>query len=199
MSQAEEDTIRKDKGNDPKKCDLLGLFWTFFKIGAVTFGGGFAMIPLIKDEVVEKQCWLQEDECIDIFGITQVAPGAIAINTSIFIGNKLMGFPGAVAATLGAVIPSFFIILLIASSFARFQDNPMVRSFFAGVRPGVVALIATAAFRFGKNVLKSGFSYMVSIFGVIGLLFFGIHPIAAILASAFLGFLSGLLVKEQQS
>jgi chromate transporter len=121
---------------------LVRMFLTFFRIGAFTIGGGYAMLPLIEREFVEKQGWVSEDEIVDIFAIVQSVPGVIAINSSIFIGYRIAGLAGALAATLGMVLPSFIIISVIAAFFVQFRDIPAVQNAFAGIRAGVTALFA---------------------------------------------------------
>lgn len=118
------------------------LFSCFAKIGAFTLGGGYAMIPVIKKEVVEKRKWIGLEEFMDIIAISQSAPGLLAVNISIFLGYKLRGNKGSVVATIGSCLPSFIIILLIAMFFAGFRDNTVVIKIFKGIRPVVVALIA---------------------------------------------------------
>ncbi len=117
-------------------------FKTFFKIGAFTLGGGYAMIPIIESEIVEKRKWISKDEFVDLIAIAQSCPGVFAINLSTFIGYKIKRVPGAICTTLATALPSFIIILLIALFFHSFQDNPVVESIFKGIRPAVVALIA---------------------------------------------------------
>ena len=99
---------------------LFQIFLTFFKIGAFTFGGGYAMIPIIEDEISRKRGWMKQSEFIDVIALSQGAPGAIAVNASIYVGYQLMGLPGAIVATLGTVLPSFIIILVIAKFFFQF-------------------------------------------------------------------------------
>lgn len=120
---------------------LLELFWSFLKIGAFTFGGGYAMIPLIQREVIDRKRWLQKEEFLDLLTIAQSAPGPISLNTSVFVGYKLRGYTGAMASILGVVLPSFTIILLVALFFAGIRDNAVVDAAFKGMRPAVVALI----------------------------------------------------------
>ena len=121
-------------GNQPR-CPLIKLFWVFAKIGAVTFGGGMIMLPLIQKCVVEDKKWLDEDEYIDIVTVTNSAPGAFAVNAAVYIGYKLRGLPGALVAALGAIIPSFVIILLIAFLLAGGKNLKALNDFFYGVRP----------------------------------------------------------------
>lgn len=126
------------------------IFSTFFKIGTFTLGGGYAMIPLIQKEVVDRKGWLQEDEFVDMLAIAQSSPGPIALNTAIFVGYKAGGNRGVVFSSLGTILPSFIIILAIAMVFTDFKDNPGVERVFKGIRPAVVALIAAPLWQMGK-------------------------------------------------
>lgn len=126
------------------------LFSVFFKIGAFTFGGGYAMLPLIEAEVVHKRRWIDAKEFLDLVAVSQAAPGIMAVNVSIFIGYKLRGLPGAVVATLGAALPSFLIILLIALFFRNFRNNETAARIFMGIRPAVVALIAVPVLQLSR-------------------------------------------------
>ena len=134
---------------------MSNIYWdsfrTFFKIGAVTFGGGYAMIPIIETEVVEKHKWVNKEELLDLIAIAQSTPGVFAVNISTFIGYKLRGTKGAICATVGSALPSFIIILLIAMFFHQFQDNKIIASIFNGIRPAVVALIAVPTFNLAKS------------------------------------------------
>ena len=120
---------------------LVEIFWTFLKIGAFTFGGGYAMIPLIQHEVINHRRWLRVGEFVELLTIAQTAPGPIALNTAVFEGYKLRGYRGALMAVLGVVVPSFMIILVVAMFFADIRDNVWVDAAFKGMRPAVVALI----------------------------------------------------------
>lgn len=121
---------------------LLQLFWSFFKIGSFTFGSGYAMIPMIEQEIIDKKGWFDKEDFRNQFALAQSSPGPVALNTAVFVGYKMRGFAGALAAVLGAVIPSFTIILLIVIFLSDFKGNPYVEAAFKGVRPAVVALIA---------------------------------------------------------
>jgi len=127
------------------------MFLTFFKIGAFTIGGGYAMIPIIQQEIVDKKKWIEEEEFLDIIAISQGSPGPIAINVSIFIGYRLKGLKGAITCMLGTALPSFMIILLIAMMFFQYRNNPIVEKVFLGIRPAVVALIASAVYKMYKS------------------------------------------------
>ena len=120
---------------------LRTIFASFFKIGLFTFGGGYAMLPLIEQELIAKRGWIEHKEFLDLLTLAQSVPGPIAINTSVFVGYKMRGLKGAVAALLGSVLPSFVIILAIALMFADIRHNPVVDAAFKGMRPAVVALI----------------------------------------------------------
>lgn len=171
--------------NKPK---LTQLFITFFKIGLFTFGGGYAMIPIIQKELVKKE-WISEERFYDILGVTQSAPGAMAINIAVFIGHQILGFRGALMATLGAVLPSFMIILSIAIFFANFSGNSLVERFFNGIKPAVVALVAYAGIRLGQKTLTRRSSYFL-VAGVVALnLLLGVSPVILILISAAVGLL----------
>jgi len=129
---------------ETKTQTLWNIFLTFFKIGAFTFGGGYAMIPLIQRETVEKHSWISDEDILDIVAIAESTPGPIAINAATFVGFKVCGLPGAFFATLGVVIPSFVIITLIAYVLREFQDIKIVQYAFFGIRAGVLALIIKA-------------------------------------------------------
>jgi len=120
---------------------LSTIFFSFLKIGMFTFGGGYAMLPLIEQELITKRKWIEQKEFLDLLTLAQSVPGPIAVNTSVFVGYKVRGFGGAVAALLGSVLPSFVIILVIAIFFADIRHNPVIDAAFKGMRPAVVALI----------------------------------------------------------
>ena len=131
---------------------LLRLFWTYLKIGTFTLGGGYAMLPLIQREVVDRQHWIDEQEFLNMIALAQAAPGLIAVNSAIFIGHRIAGWKGVVATVLGAVLPSVVIILLIAMFFTDMKSMPAVEAVFKGLRPAVVALIAAAVVRMARNI-----------------------------------------------
>ena len=165
----------------------IQLFNTFAKIGSFTIGGGYAMIPLIKSEVVDKKKWVRNEEFLDLLAISQSAPGILAINISIFIGEKVKGIKGSVIAALGTALPSFLIILLIAMFFESFRDNPTVSSIFAGIRPAVVALIAVPLISLSKSTKLNKYTSMIPVLSVILIVLLGISPIWVIVAGAMLG------------
>ena len=132
-------------------------FKTFFKIGVFTLGGGYAMIPIIESEVVERKKWLTKEDFVDTVAIAQTCPGVFAINLSVFIGYKMRRLRGAIFTALGTALPSFLIILIIAMFFHQFEDNKVVAAIFRGIRPAVVALIAVPTFKMAKTA-KIGWS-----------------------------------------
>jgi chromate transporter len=167
---------------------LLELFTSFFKIGAFTFGGGHAMVPLIQKEVVDEKGWIEAEDFIDILALAQTAPGPVAANTSVFVGYKLLGVPGAVWALAGTVLPSFIVILVIAMYFTKIADSAIINAAFSGIRPAVVALVAGAAINIGKTALRDLKGVGISILAFLAVTVVGIHPIPVILGSAALGY-----------
>lgn len=139
----------------------LNLFLTFLKIGAFTFGGGYAMIPLIQHEIVEKKKWLTDDEMVDMIAIAESTPGVIAINSATFVGYKIGGFWGGLCATLGVVLPSFLVITLITLYFITYMDNTYIGYAFKGIRAGVTVLILNAGIKIFKKTPKTALSYIL--------------------------------------
>lgn len=132
----------------------LDLFLTFAKVGVCTFGGGYAMLPILQREVVEKKKWATDEELTDYFAIGQCTPGIIAVNTATFIGHKYKGILGGILATLGVVFPSLIIITIIAAFLQNFASYPVVAHALAGINAAVVALIAVSVVKLGKTTLK---------------------------------------------
>lgn len=130
----------------------LSLFTTFFKIGAFTFGGGFAMIPLIEREIIDRRGWIKKEDFLELLTLAQSAPGPIALNSAVFVGYRCAGTPGTLAAVTGVILPSFVIILLIAVYFTDFRGNRYVEAAFKGMRPAVVALIAAPLFGLARGM-----------------------------------------------
>lgn len=168
---------------------LLSMFSSFFKIGAFTFGGGYAMIPLIQAEVVENKKWIEKDEFLDILVIAQSFPGALAVNTSIFIGYKIGGALGAILALLGTVLPSFFIILLVASFFMQFRTNYYVDLVFKGIGAAVPMLVLIAVVSLSKSVDKNYTNLLIVIITVVCITIIDIHPVLIIVASGLYGYI----------
>ena len=161
----------------------LQIFTTFAKIGAFTIGGGYAMITLIQEEVVNKKRWIEEEDFMDVLAISQSAPGLLSVNISIFLGYRLRGTKGSVVATLGSVLPSFLIILMIAMFFAGYQDNPTVMKIFKGIRPVVVALIAVPMINMAKKAKLNIYTAALAVATALLVTFFKISPIYILLVA----------------
>jgi len=165
---------------------LFELFMVFFKIGAFTIGGGYAMVPLIQEEVCSRKKWSSDEEFLDIIAIAQSLPGVLAVNTASILGYKLFGIPGVLAAVLGAVLPSFMIILVIGMFFTQFTKYQITERIFRGVRPAVASLMAFAVIKLGRKVGATGFNIAMGVLAII-LLILGVHPILIIICSGIIG------------
>jgi len=163
------------------------LFLIFFKIGAFTFGGGYAMIPLIRNEVVNKKGWLEDEEFMDMLAIAQSMPGPISLNTALFVGNKRLGFKGSLFSGAGIILPSFIVILLIAMVFTQFKDNPVVERIFKGIRPAVVALIVAPLLSLGKSAGVGWKNLWIPVVVALAVWQLNISPIYIVLAAILLG------------
>lgn len=172
---------------------LLQMFWIFAKIGAFTLGGGYAMVPLIQSEVVDKKEWVKKDEFIDILAVAQSTPGALAVNMASFIGYRLKGVAGAVSATLGCVLPSFITILIIAAFFTKVMGQRIVERAFMGIRPAVAALIAFSVIKIAKTSNIKPLWYIVSAVAVLLIIFVDMDPILIILLSGVFGIIFGVI------
>lgn len=165
----------------------LGLFLSIFKIGAFTFGGGYAMIPLIEEEVVNNKKWLEKEEFMDVLVVSQSLPGALAVNCSIFLGYKIGGLIGAIMALLAVILPSFIIIIIIAAFFMQFRNNYYVNAAFKGITAAVPMLVLVGAISLSKGLEKSTRTIVTIIVALIALTLFDIHPIIVIIVSAIYG------------
>jgi chromate transporter len=165
---------------EKKPVSLWQIFAVFAKIGAFTIGGGYAMIPIIQDEM-SRRGWISEDELPDIVALSQSAPGVMAVNISIFAGYRLRGVKGSIAATLGSITPSFCIILAIAMVFTSFKDNPWVVKAFKGIRPAVIALIAVPMINMAKKCCKAWWAWALAIGALILVAFLDVSPIYILL------------------
>ena len=171
-----------------EQASLWEIFAVFAKIGAFTIGGGYAMIPLIQAEM-SRRGWISDDELLpDIVALSQSAPGVMAVNISIFAGHRLRGFKGSVAATLGSVLPSFLIILIVAMFFSVFKDNPWVEAAFRGIRPVVVSLIAVPMVRMARKSCRTWRAWGLAILSLVLVAFLNVSPIYIILCVLVLGF-----------
>ncbi len=182
----------------------LELFWNFLKIGAFTFGGGYAMLPLIQEEVLTHG-WLTEEELINFVAVSESTPGPFAVNISTYVGMETGGLLGALCATLGVVVPSFVIILIAAKCFERFRESGAIKGLMTGLKPAVIGLIGTAVLSTGETVFfPEGIklsAVLTPSFGVSALIFIGmlvlalkkVHPIIIILLSGVIGIAAGYL------
>lgn len=170
-------------------------FRTFFRIGLFTIGGGYAMIPLIEADVVERKHWVKKEEFLDLVAIAQSAPGVFAVNLSIFIGQRLLGTRGSVVCALGTILPSFLIILAIALFFSQFQHIAWVQSVFKGIRPAVVALIAVPVFKMARTARITRTTIWIPICCALLIALFGLSPIYVILAAGAGGYFYGRFIE----
>ena len=155
----------------------LQLFWTYLKIGTFTIGGGYVMLSMIEREIVDRKGWIDREEFLNMIALAQAAPGLIAVNSAIFIGWRIGGWRGVIATVLGAVLPSFLIILAIAMLFQDYKDYPAVEAIFKGIRPAVVALIAAPLCRMAKNAKITWTTALIPIAGALLIWLAGLSPI----------------------
>ena len=165
---------------DQKRVSLWQIFAVFAKIGAFTIGGGYAMIPIIQDEM-SRRGWISDEELPDIVALSQSAPGVLAVNISIFAGYRLRGVKGSIAATLGSITPSFLMILAIAMLFTAFKDNPWVIKAFKGIRPVVIALIAVPMIKMARKCCKKWWAWLLAAAALVLVAFLNVSPIYILL------------------
>lgn len=176
----------------------LTLFAVFFKIGLFTFGGGYAMIPVIQREIVENKKWLSDDDILEIIAIAESTPGPIAINSATFVGYKVAGFFGAFCATFGVVLPSFAIILIISFLLKNFSHYKGVKYAFYGIRAGVLALLCKALWTMYKKVRKSAAAYVIMALAFVAVAVFDVHVLIVIAACALVGLISSLVAARRR-
>ena len=174
---------------------IYELFKTFFQIGLFTIGGGYAMIPLLEQKVVDEKHWLGREELMDLMAVAQSCPGVFAVNISIFIGYKLRKTPGALLCTVGTALPSFVIILAIALFFQQFRHYSAVESIFRGIRPAVVALIAAPVFRMAKTARICRYNVWIPIVSALAIWLLGFSPVYVVILAALGGYTYGQLMK----
>ena len=172
--------------------ELLDMFLTFCRIGGLTFGGGYAMLPMLQKEVVERKHWAESEELMDYYAIGQCLPGLIAVNTAVFIGQKRRGVKGGVACALGVVFPSVIVITIIAAFIGGFADLPAVRNAFAGIRVCVLVLIFNAVVKLWKKAVVDKKALVIFLLIFAGSAFTDISPILFVLAAA----IAGILLKN---
>ncbi|MBR3995568.1 MAG: chromate transporter [Clostridia bacterium] len=176
--------------------EIIKLFTTFFRIGLFTFGGGYAMLPLIQREVVEKQKWATEDEVMDYYAVGQCTPGIIAVNVATFIGHKNKGILGGIFATLGVVCPSIIIISVIAACLSHFSDNTYVQHALSGIRLAVCALVSVSIFKLLKKGIVDALTAIIAVLVFLLMQIFGISPVISVVASALCGIVFRCFIKK---
>lgn len=174
------------------------LFCTFFRIGAVTIGGGYVMLPVIQREAVDRHKWVTEEEVIDYYALAQSIPGIIAVNTAAMVGYKQRKLPGAIAASLGVITPSIIIIMIIAAFFTRFADNIYVQKAFGGIRAAVTAMVIMAVVRMWSKAVVNKTGIFFAITGFTAVVFFHISPIYMIILGAVSGIVLGRIMLHKQ-
>ena len=179
--------------------ELFDLFFTFARIGGLTFGGGYAMLPMLQMEVVEKRGWATNEELMDYYAIGQCTPGIIAVNTATFIGNKIRGIIGGIFATLGVVFPSLVIITIIAAFISNFADLAVVKNAFAGIRVCVFVLILNAVVKLGKSSIKDAITLCIFLLVMIGSVLLDVSPIIFVLIAALVGIVAQALLKKGET
>lgn len=177
----------------------LELFKAFFRIGALTFGGGYAMLPMFKKELVEKNGWCTEEDILDYYAIAQCTPGVIAVNTASFVGYRQKGIFGAIASTLGVVAPSILIITVIAAFIRGFADNVYVQHALAGIRVAVCALVAVTIYGLLKKNVKDIITALLAICAFAFTFFLGLSPIIAVFVAAVVGIAASVIKAKKTS
>ena len=174
------------------------LFWSFFKIGTFTIGGGYAMIPLMEKELVDRRQWLDREEFMDILAVSQALPGVFAVNMATSVGSRLRGFAGAVSAILGNILMPILIILGFATCFRFLQDNPIFEAVFKGIRPAVVALIAAPVFNMAKTAKVSWCNFWIPVVALVLIWLLGVSPMWVVLAAIVGGFTYGKIKQRKE-
>lgn len=170
-----------------KKLLLKELFQSTVKIGAVAFGGGYGMLPFMEEEFVINRGWISQQEIVEIFAVSQSVPGAIALNTSTFIGYRVAGIPGAILASVGVSIPQFFIISSLSILYLQYQSNSYVNAAFAGISACVVALILSAVLKITQSAVHDIFGLIIAASGFIAITVFRLHAIMCLLIAGIIG------------
>nr|WP_308506245.1 chromate transporter [uncultured Agathobaculum sp.] len=175
----------------------LDLFLTFARMGACTFGGGYAMLPILQREVVENHGWATEDELMDYYAIGQCTPGVIAVNTATFIGYKTQGLPGAILATAGVIAPSLIIIIAIAAFIQQFAHLAAVQHAFAGIRIAVCALVLQSVWKMAKKGVVDMPTGIILLATFAAVAFLGVSPVVMVVVAAAAGILIGLVRRRR--
>lgn len=185
LSNTSENEINND-------VTYIELFWTFFKLGMFTIGGGMAMIPLMQGIITEKKRWMKEEEVVDCIAVSQGLPGVIAINMATYIGHYKKGIMGSIFATIGVILPSFVIIILVVELLKGIGENPYVNGALVGIKSAATGLIIYSAYKIGKQVLKNTFSWIVAIAAFALIIFLKVNGAWVIIA----GIIAGLIFQK---
>lgn len=177
---------------------LLDVFWTFFKIGLFTFGGGYVMIGIIEEKVVLHKKWITEEEMIELLSVSESTPGPFSINVSTFVGYKRAKILGSIAATLGTVLPSIIIITLVSIFLEAFKSNPLINNFLKGISAGVGVLVFLAFYRIGKKIKFSVFNLILFIIGIVVSFFNLFSVVYALLGVALIGIIKGIIIDKEE-
>lgn len=175
---------------------LLQLFWSFFKIGAITFGGGLAMLPFLENELALKKKWTTREDLLDYYAISQVTPGIIAVNVSTFVGYKRHGVIGGIVATLGVVTPSIIIITLIAVFLSNFADNTIAQKAFAGINIAVAALLTKVSWTFAKSAFSKWYHALIAVLVFVAVFVCKVHTVWILLSVFALGIIMHTVKKS---
>jgi chromate transporter len=175
--------------NENHQVTYLQMLASFFKIGAFTFGGGFAMLPLIEREVIERRKWVDRDEILDIYALAQSVPGVVAVNSSMLIGYRLRGVPGAIAAAIGVIFPSLIVIITIAKYFEQLMANVWIARAMGGISGAVAALIITAALRISRQTIKGLDTFLIALVSFLLVTFTHINVFYILCLAGLMGYL----------
>ncbi|MFP4178296.1 MAG: chromate transporter [Acholeplasmataceae bacterium] len=181
------------------KCSLWVLFVTFFRIGAFTFGGGLAMMPIMRREVVDRRHWVNNDDIFKILTISESTPGVFAVNSATFIGYRIAGFKGSLVATLGVVLPSFVIISILSLFIIEFKEIELVAYAFEGIKAGVAILILGAGFRLARRIEFTRFVTTIFLLALLAAIFTSVSPIYLLLLGAFLGIVYSMFINYEEA
>ena len=181
-----------------KKKKIFEIFILFFKIGAFTIGGGYAMLSLIEDEIVNKKKWLDHEEFLDGMAIAQSTPGVLAVNISLITGYKIAGFLGMIVGMLGSVLPSFFIVLFLSQILLTYGNHPLVVAVFNGVKPAITALILISVYRIGKSANINRYNFVIPLIVAVLIKYFRVSPIIIIIATMVLGNIFYILKEKKE-
>lgn len=184
----------KTNNKKAKNATLFELFTSFAKVGVMTFGGGYAMLPILQREVCDDKKWATEEEIMDYYAIGQCTPGIIAVNTATFIGNKTRGVLGGIIATLGLVFPSLVIITLIATVLTKYSELSYVQHAFAGIRVCVCVLIVNATLKLWKKAIVDKITLIMFLLIVAGSLFLDFSPVVYVFSAAVIGIIFQMLI-----